>query len=60
MMVMKVVSTKNLTMNTTNNAREDSGLDFAPGTQNPDTLAELQLTRLGIMNHQWQQWNLGK
>ena len=52
MMVMKVVSTKNLTMNTTNNAREDSGLDFAPGTQNPDTLAELQLTRLGIMNHQ--------
>ena len=52
MIVMKVVSTKNLTMNTTNNAREDSGLDFAPGTQNPDTLAELQLTRIRIMNHQ--------
>ena len=52
MAMMMMMSMKNMTMNTTNNAREDSGLDLAPGTQNPDTLAELQLTRIRIMNHQ--------
>ena len=37
MMVMVVVVIKNLTVNMKNNARGDIGLDFASGTQIPDT-----------------------
>ena len=37
MMMMVVVVIKNLTVNMKNNARGDIGLDFASGTQIPDT-----------------------
>ena len=37
MVVMVVVVIKNLTVNMKNNARGDIGLDFASGTQIPDT-----------------------